>query len=94
MYHELGTLIRRLRESKGCLIKTFAKQLKVSPSYITQIELHGEIPSAKLVKKIAKILKCHELSLMSVAKKEKIKRDQRKISQRYKIKGGSFKCLK
>lgn len=54
-----GQLLRRTREERGLTLRQFSKILRVSPSYISDIELgHRRTPSIEKLKCIADILNC------------------------------------
>lgn len=52
----LGAFIRRLREAKDLSLREFAKKLKVTPPFVSDIELGRRHPSEEVLLKIAQVL--------------------------------------
>jgi transcriptional regulator with XRE-family HTH domain len=69
-----GKKVQEGRRNNGWTIRKFIEQLgiKLSPSYITKIEIHGEIPSPELICKIADVLGVDRLDLLETARANKI----------------------
>jgi transcriptional regulator with XRE-family HTH domain len=84
MYY-FGDIVRDFRMVEGLTSKELAYKLKVSPAYITKIELHNEIPKPELIIKIAKVLRFKSTYLLSQAKKEKIRQYREKLNRKYKV---------
>ena len=51
--NKFGTFLRKQRIANGISLRQFAKEVKLSPSMIVQIETKGSIPSEKSIIKIA-----------------------------------------
>ena len=86
---KFGDLIRAMREGKGWTIKELIEKLddSVSSSYITKIELHGEIPSPMLIEKLADAFGCNakaKQSLRVCAINCKIEQYQESMHEKYK----------
>jgi len=72
----LAKEIKRLRQEKGWTIKEFIERIMkfckpdetISPTYITKIEVYGEIPSPKMICKIADVFKHNHKELLDLAK--------------------------
>lgn len=56
---KLGVTIRKIRNELDLKVYELAKEVGVSPVYITQIEKHGKLPSPAVMKKISEVL-CDE----------------------------------
>ena len=67
---EFGYRLRELRKEKGYGLREFAKILKKSPSYLSNIE-RGSVtpPSAEIVLEMAKILDADQDELLALAKR-------------------------
>lgn len=52
----LGQRIRELREEKDISLRELAKQLEVSPAFVSDIELGRRFPSNKVLANLANIL--------------------------------------
>ena len=83
-----GDLIRSIRRRKGWTGKEFIEKLqlgdkKVSPTYITKIELYEEIPSPEMICKMADILDydCHKL--FETAKQSKLTNFTKNLDKKY-----------
>lgn len=83
--NNLGTKIRQIRLRKKMTIAQFIKKLrdKISPTYVTKIEVYGEIPSPDIICKIADVLDCNRTWLLNLAKEEKIQRFKEKMEKLY-----------
>lgn len=69
-------MVKRARHSKAWTVKQFIEQLgrlgtELSPTYVTKIEVHGEIPNPELICKIADVLNLNQSTLLDAAKKNK-----------------------
>jgi transcriptional regulator with XRE-family HTH domain len=51
-----GKKIRHLREEKRMTIHELAKEAKISPSFLSEIETELKIPSNNIIEKVAKAL--------------------------------------
>ena len=94
-----GELVHYRRKKKGWTIKEFIEKLvvlggKASPTYITKIEVYGEIPSPETICKIAEILDCDENKLLKIAKAKKIERFEKTLEQKYQSAVGLYKLEK
>ena len=81
-----GDKIKIARKQKGLTVKSFIQLLgiKVSPSYITKIEIHGEIPEPNLIGRIAEVLDLNRNELLEIAKESKIRNFEQTITKKYK----------
>jgi transcriptional regulator with XRE-family HTH domain len=70
-----GKIIKNNRTKKGYSVRDLIKVLniKLSTAYITKIELHGEIPTGKIIKGLARALDLDEKELLDIAKEEKLR---------------------
>ena len=68
-----GQMVQQARRKKELTVKTFIQRLgiKLSPAYVTKIEIHGEIPTPLLTCKIAEVLDIDLMSLVESAKENK-----------------------
>ena len=82
-----GELIQKLRRDKEWTVKEFIEKLgvKVSPAYITKIELHGEIPSPELIIKIADVFNYNEAELWKHAKTVKVEKFKASLEKKYQL---------
>ncbi len=80
-----GELIQRLRREKDWTVREFIKKLgeKISPAYMTKIEVHGEIPKPDLICKIADVFKYDANELLECAKQHKVKKFSNTLEERY-----------
>lgn len=80
-----GKSIREARKEKGLTVDQLINLLgvKLSRSYINKVELHGEIPSAQLMAKIALALNMDLREMYAGAKTILILRYTREIETRY-----------
>lgn len=69
-----GKKVQQVRKKNGWTIREFIEKIGVdlSPSYITKIEIHGEIPAPEVIRKIADALKVPHKELWDAAKSDKI----------------------
>ena len=58
---KLGMLLREARKERGLKGYELAKKAGINPVYITQIEKHGKLPSASVMKMIANVLQNQSL---------------------------------
>ena len=81
----LGELIRFHRKNKGWNVKQFIELLggSVSPSFISQIEIYGAIPSPELICKIAGVINCLPKKLLDLAKAEKLDKYEKSLDANY-----------
>lgn len=84
-----GKLIQHLRRQQGWTVKIFIEKLNavgaknVSPSYISKIEVYGEVPSPKLICQIAEVFKYPENELCEKAKAQKIENFQTALNRKF-----------
>lgn len=71
---EFGKEIQKQRKKKNLTVKEVIKLLdrKISCSYFTKIELHGEIPNPEMIGKLSKILDLNIYFLCHLAYKQKV----------------------
>jgi transcriptional regulator with XRE-family HTH domain len=84
----VGDVIRAKRLFKGMTVSEFKIQLSVhgsdlSLSYINQIELHGEIPSVKVLNNMATILNIDRAYLIEISKANKRKAYEKVLEFKY-----------
>ncbi len=58
---KLGKLIRSERKKKKLQVKELAKIAGINPVYLTNIEVHGRLPSIPILRKIARELDSFEI---------------------------------
>ena len=83
-----GQMIQNLRRKRGLNIKDLiklleGKELNVSPSYMTRIEVHHEIPSPKLTCALADVLEYDVEELTELAKRDKHEQNRQRIDEKY-----------
>ena len=85
---KLGDMIAERRREKGLSVRTLIKAMKtrLSHTYMSKIELSGEIPTAKTLSLIAKALEMDENVLMRQALEEKNEFLQIDLRKRYPVK--------
>lgn len=85
MQETFGKKVQEARNRLGISSKKFIEKLgvKISPSYITKIEIHDEIPSPHLILKIASALNIDSDELLKSAESQIIKRYNDKISKKF-----------
>ena len=68
-----GRMVHLARRKKEWTVKTLIERLggDLSPTYITKIEVHGEIPTPLVTFKIAKALDIDLMELVEAAKTSK-----------------------
>lgn len=78
-----GYKVQAARKQKGWTSKMFIERLGVdiSPSYITKIEVHGEIPAPYLIGKIAEVLDLNQQELFELAREEKMRNYDRRYQE-------------
>jgi|WetSurMetagenome_2_1015567.scaffolds.fasta_scaffold110361_4 transcriptional regulator with XRE-family HTH domain len=86
MNNSFGHLIRISRLQARLTVQDLIKRidLDLSASYFTRIELHGEIPNAKVIIKLAKALDLPKQKLLNLAKKIKLERYKNLLDRLYK----------
>ena len=90
---DFGKRVRSCRENKGVPARKMSADLEVSPSYVHRIEKEGEIPSAKLIAKIAQYLGISEKDLLILAFKEKALATHKKLIEQYHMADDSVDSL-
>jgi transcriptional regulator with XRE-family HTH domain len=85
MKKTFGEKIQAYRRGKGWTVKQFIEKLgnDLSPSYVTKIEVHGEIPSPELICKIADVFGIKEQELLEDAKEIKVQQFEDGLSKKY-----------
>lgn len=97
MNKELGHLIQSLRKSKGWTVKEFIEKLgeqRVSPAYMTKIEVYGEIPSPELICRIADVLGGDQKKLIELAKEHKVTSFEKALEEKYQKAVGMYRLEK
>jgi transcriptional regulator with XRE-family HTH domain len=74
-----------LRRERGWTVKEFIEKLgeKISPAYMTKIEVHGEIPKPELICEMADVFECNADELLESAKQRKIKKYEESLKEKY-----------
>lgn len=90
MDNKLGLIFRKARKKKNwtvirLLVELESLNVTCSPSYITNIETHREIPRPEIIVSMSKVLDIDPLMMLDIAKRSKIKEFEQKIEMRYKI---------
>lgn len=75
--------IRELRNKKGWSVYDLATRLSRTAGYISKIEARGEIPSPRMIIKLAELLGSKPEDLIEIAKAEKAKEVSRAVQQKY-----------
>ncbi len=85
MKKTFGEIIQDFRRKKGWSVRTFIEQLglDVSQSYITRIEVHGEIPSPYFMGKVADALDLDFAEILKRAKVDKVKHFEESLEKKY-----------
>lgn len=85
MNKEFGDLVQQLRKAKDWTVKDFIGKLgaKISPSYMTKIEIHGEIPKAELICKMADLFGYDPRDLLDKAKEHKVSSFEKSLEEKY-----------
>lgn len=85
MDNSLGDIIRDQRKLKGWTIKQFIEKLELdlSPSYITKLERYSDIPSPKVLSKIAEVFGISKGPLIYLVKNLMMARVEKYIETRY-----------
>ncbi|MFA5880259.1 MAG: helix-turn-helix transcriptional regulator [Candidatus Margulisiibacteriota bacterium] len=96
MNKAFGELIQKLRKEKGWTIKDFIEKLgsDLSPTYITKIEVYGEIPSPEVICKIADVFNFDEKELLERAKQNKVERFEKSLEEKYQKASGLYRTQK
>jgi len=81
-----GNKIKSARKQKILTVKSFIQLLgiKISPAYITKIEIHQEIPEPNLICRMAEVLDLNRNELLEIAKESKIRNFEQTITKKYK----------
>lgn len=85
MIETFACILRKRRKELNLSVKELITKLddSISRSYVTKLELHDEIPSKELIKKIALVLEIDENQLLELAKEGKRKQFEKVLSKRY-----------
>ena len=88
MIETFAYVLRKRRKELNLSVKEFITKLSgllasISRAYVTKLELHDEIPSKELTKKIAIALEIDENYLLELAKEGKRKQFEKVLNQRY-----------
>jgi transcriptional regulator with XRE-family HTH domain len=81
----LGNIILKARKSNNWTARDLIGRLnvKVSPAYLTKIEIHNETPTPEVIKDISRALGLDSSELMSITKEMIVKRLKDKLDSRY-----------
>jgi transcriptional regulator with XRE-family HTH domain len=82
---KLGKILRMARQKKKLTTKQLSDSLDkhVSISYISQIEVHEEIPSPELLKKLSRALGLEYEAMSLYAKEAKLKQFKKILDRKY-----------
>jgi len=96
MNKEFGNLIQQLRKQKNWTVKEFIEELdgKVSPAYMTKVEVYDEIPSPELICKMADVLGYDQQKLLHTAKEHKKNKFEQALDERYQRAVGLYRLAK
>lgn len=75
----LGQRLKELRAAAGLSVREAADWIGKSPSYISKIEMRGEIPTPELLIKIAEVYGADVEELFQAAKADYIERVEQEI---------------
>lgn len=75
--------VKRLRTERGLSIRQLAAALEKSVAYVAKIEVQGEIPTAELVIKMARVLETEAAELLDLAKDVQLAIAKREIERDY-----------
>jgi transcriptional regulator with XRE-family HTH domain len=84
-----GDLIKELRKKKNWTVKDLNDRLKerigktFSHAYITQIEVHNEIPKADMICALADILGYDSDKLLSLARENRVIKYSQSLTEKY-----------
>ena len=80
----LGELVKAFRKRNNLSIKDFITRLptKISPAFMTKLELYGEIPSMEMVIEIADVIGHDPDELIEIAKTIKIEAYQKTLERK------------
>lgn len=84
-----GELIYDLRKEKGWTVKDLLDKIeyktekRVSPAYITRIEVHNEIPSPEFIYDLSETFGVGLGSLMDVAKRNKVEQFRNTLDDKF-----------
>ena len=89
--NRFGELIQNKRRKKGWTVKEFIEELgeigkkgkRISPAYITKIEVHGEIPNPEVICKMANVLNYDVDELLKCAKQHKMDKFSNTLKKKY-----------
>jgi len=81
----LGEKIKAARLKRGWTVKQLIERLgnSISSSYISKIEIEGEIPSPKMLKSLSRVLELKYDTLATYAKEEKLQQFKKGLAQKY-----------
>lgn len=88
MERTFGEIIKKERNDRDWSVRDFITKLsqlgaEVSPTYITKIEVHGEIPKPELICKIAELFALDYTPLLEAAKKNKMRTFEQLLTKKY-----------
>jgi transcriptional regulator with XRE-family HTH domain len=64
---KFGAFIRREREAKGLSLRDMAKKIKVSPTFLSKVEIEDWKPGEEKLRKIAEVIGCDADDLLARA---------------------------
>jgi transcriptional regulator with XRE-family HTH domain len=96
MKKTFGEMVQFYRREKGWTVKEFIEKLggKLSPTYVTKIEVHGEIPKPEVICKIAGVFGLDEQKLLAAAKELKVQKFEESLEKRYQQAAGLYRLQK
>lgn len=88
MDRTFGEIVKKERNDRDWSVRDFITKLarlgaEVSPTYITKIEIHGEIPKPELICKIAELFTLDYTLLLDAAKKNKVRTFEQLLTKKY-----------
>lgn len=86
MKQAFGEIIQYHRLKNGWTVKEFISKLDmtISPTYVTKIELHNEIPAPEVICAMALILKLDAKKLCAAALENKVQSFKDSLENKYK----------
>jgi transcriptional regulator with XRE-family HTH domain len=83
--YKLGDLIKQARMNKNLDQPQFIHRLKMpmSPSYLTRMEKHGEIPSPEMLKDMCEVLELDHEATIRIAIDSKLAHVKEKLWRNY-----------
>lgn len=92
----LGEIVRHYRKSNNLSIKEFIEKLptKVSPAFMTKLEVYGEVPKPEFICEIAELIGYPAEELLEISKNTKIEHYHKTLEKKYKDALGFYRYQK